>query len=236
MSGTAEYTENHGNDVDVAAAITSPCISPLHAIPGFTKLSGRKLCPKGSVLLVEGQTAPGVYVLCSGRAKLSITSAEGKTLIVRIARPGDMLGIHSALTGSACEATAQTLVASQVDFVSRRDLSTLLDRQKPGDCGLAIALSEDFIAFIEQARILALSGSALERVARLLLRLGDEFGKPTKSGIQLKTFLTHEEVAQMIGSSRETVTRAFNILERKRLILVKNGDLVIRNRRAMKSL
>lgn len=236
MGETTKDTEDHGEDVEDAAAVTLPCISALHAIQGFAKFSRRKLYPKGSLLMVEGQAALGVYVLCSGLAKLSTTSAEGKTFILRIARPGDLLGIHSALTGHANEVTAQTLAPCQVDFISRRDLSTLLDRQKPGDCGIAIALSRDFAAFIGQARILALSGSALERVARLLHKLAEDFGEPTSRGIRMTMFLTHEEMGQMIGSSRETVTRAFNILERKRLISVKNGGLVIRNRRALKSL
>lgn len=59
----------------------------------------------------------------------------------------------------------------------------------------------------------------------MLLRLGDEFGEPTRSGIRLQTFLTHEEIAEMIGSSRETVTRSLNVLKRERVVLVKNGYL-----------
>ena len=54
---------------------------------------------------------------------------------------------------------------------------------------------------------------------------GDEFGEPTRSGIRLQTFLTHEEIAEMIGSSRETVTRSLNVLKRERVVLVKNGYL-----------
>lgn len=96
------------------------------------------------------------------------------------------------------------------------------------DSGLkvpAAALSKGYPAFVEHSRILALSRSAAERVARLLLRLCDEFGEPTRSGIRLQTFLTHEEIAEMIGSSRETVTRSLNVLKRERVVLVKNGYL-----------
>src|SRR5712691_10142076 len=111
MRGANKQTEGENGDVE-NEVLTLPCVSPLHAIAGFDRISHRKLYPKGSVLFVEGHAARGVYVLCAGRAKLSITSAEGKKLIVRIARPGDLLGIHAALTGHSYEATAETLAPS----------------------------------------------------------------------------------------------------------------------------
>ena len=233
MGRADKQTEADDSDVENGQALTLPCISPLHAIAGFDSLSRRKVYPKGSVLLVEGHVARGVYVLCAGRAKLSITSAEGKTMIVRIARPGDLLGIHAALAGQSYEATAETLGPCRVDFISRKDLFALLDRQKASGVGLAVVVSKEFTEFIEHARMLLLSVSATEKVAQLLLRLGDEFGERTSTGIRLQTFLTHEEIAQMIGASRETVTRSLNMLKRKRLIRARNGDVMIRNRAAL---
>jgi CRP/FNR family cyclic AMP-dependent transcriptional regulator len=233
MRGPNKHTEGDDSEVEKGQTLTLPCISPLHAIPGFDRLSRRMLYPKGSVLLVEGHSARGVYVLCAGRAKLSITSAEGKTWIVRIARPGDLLGIHATLAGHSYEATAETLAPCRVDFISRKDLLVLLDRQKSSGLGLAIAISKGFTEFVEHARVLLLSVSAAEKLARLLLRLGDEFGERTTNGIRLQTLLTHEEIAQMIGASRETVTRSLNMLKRKHVIRAKNGDLMIRNRAAL---
>ena len=78
MRGANKQTEGEDSDVENGQALTLPCISPLHAIPGFDRLSSKKLYPKGSVLFVEGHAARGVYVLCAGRTKLSITSAVGK--------------------------------------------------------------------------------------------------------------------------------------------------------------
>jgi CRP/FNR family transcriptional regulator len=236
MRGANKQTAGGDIEGENGQALSLPSISPLHDIPGFDRLSRRKLYPKGSVLLVEGHTARGVYVLCAGRAKLSITSTEGKTLIVQIARPGDLLGIHATLAGNTYQATAETLAPCRVDFISRKDLLVLLDRQKSSGVGLAIAISKDFTEFIEHARGLLLSVSAAKKVARLLLRLGDEFGEHTSTGIRLQTLLTHEEIAQMIGASRETVTRSLNMLKRMHVIRAKNGDLMIRNRAALASM
>ena len=233
MGRANKHTEGQDNGDEKHRSLEFSCASPLHAIPGFDRASRRKLYPKGSVLFVEGHTARGVYVLCSGRAKLSLISAEGKALIVRIARPGDLLGVHATLAGHSYEATAETLASSQVDFISRKDLLTLVDRQESFGLALAIAISKEFTEFVEHARVLLLSVSASEKLARLLLRLGDEFGKSTTTGVHLQTLLTHEEIAQLIGASRETVTRSLNVLKRKRVIRAKNGDLLIRNRAAL---
>ena len=218
-------TKADNGDNENGQALKLPCVSALHSIAGFASLSRSKLYPKGSVLFVEGHVARGVYVLCAGRAKLSITSAQGKTMIVRIARPGDLLGIHATLAGQPYEATAETLGPFRADFISRKDLFALLDRQKASGVGLAVAVSKEFAAFIEHARMLLLSVSATERLAQLLLRLGDEFGERTRTGIRLQTLLTHEEIAQMIGASRETVTRLIKEFKRLGLIEV-NGPIL----------
>ncbi len=236
MRGAKKQTDNEGGRVEDGQALTLTCASPLHAIPGFERVSKRKIYDKGAVLFVEGHAARGVYVVCDGRVKLSMTSAEGRKLIVRIAKPGDLLGVHAALTGHSYEATAETLAPCRADFISRKDLLGLLDRQKSFGLGLAVAISKEFTEFVEHARVLLLSGSAAEKLARLLLRLADEFGERTTTGIRLQTLLTHEEIAQMIGASRETVTRSLNMLKQKHVIRARNGDLVIRNRAALADL
>ncbi len=230
MGGTCKQTDR---DLDEAQAQASASSSALHAIPGFDQVSLKKFYSKGSTLFVEGHTARGVYVLGEGRAKLSITSAEGKQLIVRIARPGDMLGLHATLAGHSYEGTAEAIAPCRVDFVTGQDLLELLDRQKSSGLLLAIAISKEFAEFAEQARILLLSVSAAEKLAGLLLAWGDTFGKPAPFGIHLQTQLTHEELGQMIGASRETVTRSLNALKRRQVIRATNGDLWIRNRAAL---
>ena len=235
MRGTNHKTNGDKSAVENGQALRSRCVSPLHAIPGFDRLSHRKLYPKGSVMLVEGHGARGVYVLCSGRVKLSITSAEGKALIVRIARPGDLLGIHATLAGHPYEATAETLAPSRVDFITRKDLLILLEHQKSTGLGLAIAISKDFTEFVDHARVLLLSVSAAEKLARLLLRLGDEFGERTSTGVRVRTMLTHEEIAQMIATSRETVTRVLSDFRRKHIISSTDHGILVRNRKGLES-
>ena len=235
MGKVEKHAERHESESENGHAPALPCLSPLHAIPGFARASRRRIYPKGSVLFVESHAARGVFVLCAGRAKLSITSPEGETLIVRIARPGALLGIHAALAGQSYESTAQTLAPCQVDFIPREDLLVLLDRQKSSGLDLALAISKEFAEFVEHARVSLLSASAAEKLARLLLRLEDQFGEPTETGIRLQTLLTQEEIAQMIGTSRETVTRVLGDFRRKQMVSFADNAIYVRNRKDLES-
>ena len=205
-------------------------------LQSLDRVSHKTILPAGAILFVEGQATRGVYLVRSGRVKLSIASAEGKKLIVRIARAGDLLGIRGALTGHAYEATAETLAPCRIDFVTRTNLLALLDQHHSLARTLAIAASNELSEYIDHARVLYLSDSAGEKLARLLLRLIEEFGESTDNGICFQTMLTHEEIAQMIGASRETVTRELSALKRKQIVRGSNGRLLIPNRAALAAL
>jgi CRP/FNR family cyclic AMP-dependent transcriptional regulator len=235
MLNTTKHTERDDSHEENDEAPMLPCLSPLHAIHGFTRVSRRLIYPKGSALFVESHAARGVYVLCAGRVKLSITSAEGKTSIVRIARPGALLGIHATLAGHPYEATAETLAPCQLDFIPRKELLVLLDRQKSSGLDLALAISKEFTEFVEHTRLLLLSVSATEKLARLLLRMEGQFGEHTMTGIRLQTLLTQEEIAQMIGTSRETVTRVLSELRRKRILSFADNAIFVSSRKDLES-
>jgi CRP/FNR family transcriptional regulator len=185
------------------------------------------------MVFIEGQLPRGVFVLCEGRAKVSISSAQGKTLVLRIAHPGDLLGINSTLTGRPYGATVETLVRSRIDFIARDDLLKLLDRDKKACLGLAQVLSHKLSGVVDHTRMLFLSNSASEKLARLLVKWCDENGKRTAKGIRINLGLTHEEMAQMICASRETVTRLFADLKRKRIVSFADNAIFIRNRKAL---
>lgn len=178
----------------------------------------------------------GVYILCEGRAKISIASPEGKTLLLRIAHAGELLGLNAALTGQPHSATVQTLERSRVDFIAREDLLRLLERDKRIYAEVAQALSRKLNSVVDHARLLFLSQSAAEKLARLMVRWCDQNGKRTNQGIQLVTGLTHEEIAQMICTSRETVTRLLSDFKRRHLVSLVGNTIFIRNRKALETL
>src|SRR3954466_15929951 len=85
------------------------------------------LYPKGSLLFVEGEDPRGVFILCSGRAKLTTSSTEGKTLIVKIAEAGEVLGASAGILGTPYEVSAEMLEPSQVNFIRREDFMAFLN-------------------------------------------------------------------------------------------------------------
>lgn len=193
--------------------------------------------PGGALLFVEGQAPRGVYVLCSGKVKLSTTSREGKVLILRIAEPGEVLGLSAAISGEPFEVTAETTEPCQVNFIDR---VALIERiQKNGELGLrsSLALSREFQSAYRDIHDLVLARSSAGKLARLLLSwtAHKETSAPSEE-IRIRPTLTHEEMAQMIGSSRETVTRLIGDLKKRELIRLDGSTLVIQNRTALEAL
>jgi len=191
--------------------------------------------PEGALVFVEGQTARGVYVLCQGRAKLVTTSRDGRTLILKIAEPGEILGLHAVISGKVHELTVETLQPCQLAFVPREDFLKFLKTH--GDACLRAAqhLSRDCHSAYESMRSIGLSHSVTEKLARFLLRWSAN-GKAADGGIRVKMTFTHEEIAQLIGSSRETVTRTLADFKKRHVAELHGATLLVRNKLALESL
>ncbi len=203
---------------------------------GFGTLTLNSIHPRGSVLYAEGQPSTGVYVLCSGHAKVSVSSSKGKTVIIRIARPLEFLGVNSVLKGTNYEATVETLERCRVGFISRADFMNHLDQHKSASIAVLRALSNELSEVVERARLVLLSGSAEERLAGLLLKWHEELGEATSSGTHLNHGLTQEEIGQMICVSRETVSRAFTEMKRKRVLEIIGSRILIKSRGALEAI
>jgi CRP/FNR family cyclic AMP-dependent transcriptional regulator len=216
-------------------------LSP-EVLKSFSAATRPTTYPGGALLFVEGQTPRAAFVLCSGKVKLSTTSREGKVLIVKVAEAGEVLGLSAVVSGTPYQVTAETTVPCQVNFVEREALLRLIE--KNGELGLhsAQALSNEFQSAYRDIHDLVLARSSAGKLARLLLSwtpghssLGYAFGESANE-VRIRSSLTHEEMAQMIGASRETVTRLLSDLKKKELIRLEGPVLVIRNRMALEAL
>lgn len=182
--------------------------------------------PKGALLFVEGEQPRGVFVLCRGQAKLTTTSSDGRTLIVKIANPGEILGVSAAMLGRPYEVSAETLEASQVSFIRRDDFLRFLSAYPEACMHTAQQLSEKYEAAQREIRSLGLAHTTSEKLARLLLSWTSA-GEETPQGTRLQVLLTHEEIGQMIGTTRETVTRLLSEFKRQKLISVKGSSFFL---------
>jgi CRP/FNR family transcriptional regulator, cyclic AMP receptor protein len=210
------------------------CDLPGPALQAFETIKYATAYPKGAVLFVEGQAPRGILVLCQGRVKLSICATDGKTLIVKIVGPGDVLGLSATVSGKPYELAAETMDPCQVNFVKRDDLLRFVKAHPEACFKVAEQLSDKYNTACHELRSLGLSHSAEERLAKLLLEWSSPNGEAAKPEPRLKLVLTHQDIAQMIGTSRETVTRAFKELRQRRIVQGKGSTLVIRNMAALR--
>src|SRR5438270_1110598 len=212
------------------------CDLPPAALQTFESMKYATAYPRGAVLFVEGQTPRGIFVLCKGRVKLSICSTDGKTLILKIAEPGEVLGLSATVSGKPYELTAETIDPCQVNFVKREEFLRFLKDNSDACFKVAEQLSEKYNNACHEVRSLGLSHSAGEKLAKLLVEWSSRNGEAAKVEPRVKLALTHEEIAQMIGTSRETVTRLFADLKKRQIVQSKGSTLFIRNKVALKAL
>jgi len=227
--------------------IIESCVGCTGRKPGFfcdfsepvtkalNQASHRSILPAGAILFVEGQLPRGLFVLCSGKVKLSTTSRDGKVLILKSAEAGEALGLSAAISGEIYEMTAETATPCQVNFIDRKTLLNLLHSHSEVGLHAAQSLSRDFQSAYRDIHDLVLARSSAGKLARLLLSCSSRQIEQADE-LRLRSAMTHEEMAQRIGSSRETVTRLISDLKRKQLIRLDGATLVIRDRTALEAL
>ena len=199
------------------------------AVQRLAAITSASSYPKGATLFVEGQAGRGVFILCAGRVKLSTSSIDGKTLIARLSEPGEVLGLPSTVTGMPYELTAEVVEPSQANFISGQDFLAFL--REHGEVALRVAqqLGQTYHTALAEMRTIGLSHSAEEKLARFILDMTAGH-KSEKGSVKTKVSLTHEEIAQMIGTSRETVTRVLAGFRKKNLVVIKGSTLTLKDR------
>ena len=210
------------------------CGLSLKALKEFDSIKSSSVYPEGAVLFLEKQDARGVFVLCEGEVKLTISSSEGKTLILRIAKPGEVLGLMATFSGEPYELTAETLRPCQVAFVRRDEFLRFIAQHPEASLSIVKLLTAHYHAACEQLKTVGLSASAPEKLARLLLGWSVG-GEETKLGTRITLPLTHQEIAEFIGSSRETVTRTLSDFRSRHLVTLKGSTLMIADRPALQA-
>jgi len=220
-------------DTSISGVLSAPRSNlSEQTLAGLERMAHITTYPEGALIFVEGQDPRGVFVLCQGRVKLSSTNRDGKTFILRIVEPGEFLGLHEIVTSRPHELTMETLQPSQLAFIGRNDFLPFLKRHADLCLHVTQQLSSDCQSAYEVIRSIGLSHSVSEKLARLLLQWSDGAQK-SAGALRIKLALTHEEVAQLIGTTRETVTRILGDFRRRRVLEIKGATLLIRDRAAL---
>lgn len=206
------------------------------AVQELNAIRQSSVYPAGAVLFVEGQPAQGLYVLCSGKAKLTTSSSQGRAVIVRVAEAGEVLGLSAVMSSAAYEVSAQTLEPAEVNFLPRADFLRFL--QSYGEVSVRVAqhLSMELRRAYNQVARIALAPTARAKLAGLLLDWASRDAQPPAKGARFQLLLTHEEIGELIGSSRETVTRLLSDFRRQGLIQTKGSFLILSDLAKLKAI
>jgi CRP/FNR family transcriptional regulator len=176
---------------------------------------------RGSVLFAEGEPVRGAYIIRSGRASVSISSSEGRVVMLRMAQPGDVLGLNSVLRNGSYDTTVKALESCRTDFIPQGALVELMEQSEAGARAILKILSRDLTELTDRAKLVLLPQTVSGRLARLLLEGA------------IDKLLTHEQIAQMICTSRETVTRLLATLSKQQMIRVTSDSILILDRLAL---
>jgi CRP/FNR family transcriptional regulator len=182
-------------------------------------------------------------MLCSGRVKLSTYSQDGRAIIVRIAEAGELLGLSSTISDVVHASTAEAIEPCQINFVWRDDFLRFLRQEPQAGLNALRQLSHNYHTVHAKVCSLGLSATVGDKLAKLLLSWcgsgngnghsnGNGNGN-SNGGEHLKLDFSHEEIAEMIGSSRETVTRLLKDFRTRDLISLKGSDLYIHDKKRL---
>lgn len=204
-------------------------------ISALAKASSTLDFDAGDVVYSEGDPATGMYIVLSGRVKLVVSSPDGKALILRMLTPGDVFGLSSVFLNRPEETSAEVLEQARIGVVKRNDLLRLMNTH--GDLALKLAqeLSQEYASLCEEMSALGLQRSAMSRLAKLIIGWAEGL-EAGKGSVQMECGHTHEVIAQMIGTSRETVTRLLHQLRHQKVAWIKDEILTITNFSALRRL
>jgi len=205
------------------------------ALEDFKGITRQATYPGKAVIFQEGQSADEVYFLCEGQVKLFSKSPCGHTMIVRVVRPGDVLGLSAILNDAPHEVTAETLGPCSLKHVDRRLFLHFVQSYAEAGYLAALMLAREYREVFLSTRRLGLGSSAVARIAQVLIEFADA-DAAVGSSRSFHLMLSHAELASLGGVSRETVTRILNQLERDGVISRDEGRLTILRRSPLEKL
>lgn len=197
----------------------------------FTELekhSRLRKFPKGTAVYLPSDEADGAFLLAEGRIRLCSTTPEGKQSILAFVEPGEVFGELALIESGEREERAETTVASTVVLIPGRLLREMME----DSASLSIGVSK--LIGLRRKRVERRLRSLLfrnnrDRLAHLLTELAEQYGNATSVGIELGIRLSHQDLASIIGATRETVTTLLGEMQQSGLLRISRQKLVLLN-------
>jgi CRP/FNR family transcriptional regulator len=178
---------------------------------------------KNEIILYEEDTAEYMYIILEGKVKVIQTTEDGKEIFLSMHQSGEFFGEMALIDGKTSPATVIATENSTIAIISKKDFYSSITVHRKLLNNLLLILCSRLRESWEKIQLLNLK-NASQRIKILLLMLSDKYGSKTSEGITLNIKLTHQEIADMTGMTRETVTRVIDRLQ-------KDGEInILKNR------
>ena len=188
-------------------------------------------------LFSQGEDARCLYLICSGYLKLTAGRPEDRHMIVRVAGPGSMLGLYAVLSHGVYEVSAESLTHAQLRPVERDRFLNFLRSHKEAQLRAVQCICQEYRFALQDACRIALAETVAARLARLLLELAQQIGEHTDNDeFRFPLLLTHEEIASMTCTTRETVTRTLGQFRKDGWISIEDSNITIHNTEQLQNL
>lgn len=189
---------------------------------------------KNQVIFLEEEVGNYMYIVLAGKVKVDKTTPEGKESILAIHRAGDFFGEMALLDGKTAPATVSAMEDCRVASINKSDFNHFLMRNQKIVQQIIQVLCVRLRHVWEQIQSMSYS-TADARIRGALLQLSRKHGVADSRGVIIDLKVTHQELAEMVGTSRETVTRTLARLREQNIILVEHRRIVVLNPKALVS-
>ncbi len=208
---------------------------PERDLEKIANLGTRKIFSKGSVILMEDEVGSALFIIINGKVKVSRLDETGREVILSILGPGEVFGEMSLLDGLKRSATVSAIADTEVLIIYRDDFLNLLNKHPQ----IAISLLRELALRLRKAdmQIKSLSlKDAKGRIGCVLIMLADDLGKMYKGQVIVESIPTQQDLANMAGTSRETVSRVLTRFQKEGLIKIEGRTLIILEYEKMKQM
>lgn len=188
--------------------------------------------PKNSSIYVPTDASESVFVLLSGRVRLCNYTPDGKQAILAFIEPGELFGEFALLNADGYDEYAETMLPSSVALIPKIDIDRLLTENASFSLGITKVISWRRRRIERRLRSL-LFRSNRDRLIQLLLDLAEQYGCPQAGGLLIDIRLSHQEMASIIGCTRESVTLLLGELQTQGRLKINRHRIVLMDRDAL---
>ncbi|WP_280769291.1 Crp/Fnr family transcriptional regulator [Salipaludibacillus daqingensis] len=203
---------------------------PVHIKEQLQEIILTKTATKGEILFHETEPAESIYFINEGKVKLTKSSSDGKEIVLNIRQQGEIFAEVALFSphDTTYPATAKVMEGGTISFIRNEDLEMFLTEHP--ELGMAIfrIMAERLRISQSTLRDVALYGK-LSALAATLVRLTEDYGIEKEDGVYIDIKLTHEDLGNFFGATRESVTRMMNQLKKQQILSKKQGYLIIHN-------